>query len=449
MSRKKLGLGIIGLILIAVIYYFTAGSEKLTNEMKVRVNTELTMIEQNGFAVQEREVKEKEEHFVLTFDNPEKIVKFFKQQGSEMDIEDAKALVGIKIGVDLKYLNDTYSALSADMYPLNLPASISNVPDLDKADKALIKQLNDMLGRKAFLVHIDFNKLLSSFKGYIKDIDETFTVETQATVGLKGATFEGTIGNDRINTLVQNIANIHVKSGDDFDVSLDQLNSTYKLTGASIYDSIYHYTIHMIKIAAKKDNNTFSVMINDIKGENETAVQKDLASNKIKLNIANIEMKENDQKTKFMGTSFSFNVGNLDMNILKKLEELDMKNEAEANRLIQALISKGITMDIPSFEVKKLEYTGQKIDGFSLTSSFKVNKTANLAAIQANPFAALSAVNTKTKLVLSDALFTLIAQQPRAMMLAMIIQPQVINGKKVYEIELKDGKLTVNGKPMM
>jgi hypothetical protein len=35
------------------------------------------------------------------------------------------------------------------------------------------------------------------------------------------------------------------------------------------------------------------------------------------------------------------------------------------------------------------------------------------------------------------------------MMLAMIIQPQVVNGKKVYELELKDGTLTVNGKPLM
>ena len=446
---KKLGLGIIGVILVAIIYYFTAGSEKLTNEMKVRVNTELAMIEQNGFAVQEREVKEKEEHFVLSFDNPEKIVKFFKQQGSEMAIEDAKALVGIKVGVDLKYLNDAYSALSADMYPLNLPASISNAQDLDKADKALIKQLNDMLGRKAFLVHIDFNKLLSSFRGYIKDIDETFTVETQAIVRLKGATFEGTLKDDRINTLVQNIENILVRSGDDFDVTLDQLNSTYKLTGTSIYDSIYHYTIHTIKIAGKKESNIFSVMINNIKGENETAVEKDLASNKIKLHVSDVEIKDNDQKTKLIDTTFSFNVGNLDMTTLKKLEELDIEDEAGSNKLIQALISKGITMEIPSFEVKKLEYKGQKIDGFSLTSSFKVNKTANLAAIQANPFEALGAVNTKTKIILSDALFTLIAQQPKIMMLAMLIQPKVVNGKKVYELELTDGKLTVNGKPMM
>jgi len=78
-------------------------------------------------------------------------------------------------------------------------------------------------------------------------------------------------------------------------------------------------------------------------------------------------------------------------------------------------------------------------------SSFSINKGTDLAVLQQNPFAILSAVNTKTKIVLSDALFTLIAQQPQAMLLAMFIQPKIVNGKKVYEVELKDGKFSVNG----
>ena len=446
---KKIGLGLITVILIAVIYYFTAGSEQITQEMKIRVNTELSMIEKNGFAIEEREVKEKEEHFVLSFDDPEKIRKFFKQQGSELDIEDAKALTGLKIGVDLKYLNDAYSALSVDMYPLNLPPALVNDPNLEASDKAFIVQLNDMLKRKALLVHVDFNKMLSSFKGFIKDIDEIFSVETAVTLTLKGATFNGTIKDDRIVTVVQHIKNIAILAGDELDIKLSNLKSDYVLTGKSLYDSTYQYLIENINIAGKTETNTFSITLKSIKGDNETAVVNDLASNKIKLNIADLTFMENDQKTRLINTLFSFNINGLDMKILKELENIDIKDEEETNRLIQALISNGITMEIPAFEVEKLEYKGQKMVGFSLTSSFKVNKSANLAAIQANPFTALSAVNTKTKIILSEALFTLIAQDPRAMMLAMIIQPQVVNGKKVYEVELKDGKLTVNGKNML
>ncbi len=446
---KKLGLGIIGLVLVAAIYYFTAGSAQITEEMKIRVNTELNMLEQNGFSIQEREVKAQKEHFVLSFDDPQKIMKFLKQQGSEIALEDAKSLVGIKIGMDLQYLNDSYSALSVDMYPLNLPDSISTIQDLKKEDKELIKQLNDMLKRKALLVHVDFNKLLSSFKGYIKDIHENFKLETIANIDITGLTFEGTIKNDRINTLIQNMKNLTIKSGDEFNIALNDLQSNYTLTGKSIYDSSYTYKMADLKATAKNDSETFSLAIHNIEGDNKTSVTNDLASNKMIFKMSDLEMVEANKKTKLTHTTFSFNVKNLDMNILKQLEEVDMKDEAETNRLIQALISKGITMEIPSLEVKKMEYLGQTMDGFSLTSLFKVNKSASLAAIQANPFTALEAINAEIKLTLSDALFTIIAQDPRAMMLAMVIQPQIINGKKVYELEIKDGKLTVNGKPMM
>ena len=449
LSRKKLGLGIFGLIAAALIYYFTVGSAQVTEEMKMRVNTELNMIEQNGFAVQEREVKAKEEHFILTFDDPEKIVAFFKQQGSEITLENARALTGIKIGVDLKYLNDTYSALSVDMYPLNLPPSVSNAPDLEDADKALIRQMNDMLARKSLLIHVDFNKVLSSFKGYVKDIHEKFKVETDVQIDLEGTTFEGEIQNDRITTLTQAVKILRVVSGDELEVNLNNLKGHSALTGKSLYDSKSAYTVALINISAKEEQNSFSLDVKNMSGENVTSVTNGLASNKMTVKVDKIEMKENSEITKLNNTTFAFNIDNLDMNVLEQLEKIDVSNETERNRLMQALISKGVRMEIPGFEVKKIFYQEKEFDGFSLSSTFQVNKSADMAMIQANPFAALNAVNTKTRIVLSEALFTLIAQQPKAMMLAMIIQPQVVNGKKVYELELKDGTLTVNGKPLM
>jgi len=446
---KKLGLGIIGVIVIAVIYYFTIGSSQATKEMKMRVNTELNMIEQNGFSIQERETKEKEEHFILTFDDPEKIVAFFKQQGSEITLENARALTGIKIGVDLKYLNDSYSALSVDMYPLNLPPSLSNAPDLEDADKVLIRQMNDMLARKALLVHVDFNKLLSSFKGYVKDIHEKFKVETDVQIDLEGATFEGDIKNDRISALTQSVNIMHVVSGDELEISLNDLKGHSALTGKSLYDSKSAYSVALMNISAKEKQNSFSLDVKNMSGEDVTSVTNGLASNKMTVKVDEMEMKENTEITKFTNTSFAFNIDNLDMKVLEQLEKVNVNNETERNKLMQALISKGVNMEIPKFEVKKIFYQGKTFDGFSLSSTFQINKSADLAMIQANPFAALNAVNIKTKIVLSEALFTLIAQQPKAMMLAMIIQPQVVNGKKVYELELKNGKLTVNGKPMM
>ena len=57
------------------------------------------------------------------------------------------------------------------------------------------------------------------------------------------------------------------------------------------------------------------------------------------------------------------------MNVLTQLE--NAKSEEERNALMQILISKGITMEIPNFEVKKMEYLGKTLDGFSISSSLR------------------------------------------------------------------------------
>ena len=127
---KKIGLGILTLLAVGVIYYFTAGEKLITNEMKVLVNQELLMVEKNGFSIKERKIEEKQEHFVISFDDATKIKSFFEKQGEDLAIEEAQSLVGLKVGVDLKYLSSALSAVSADIYPLNLPNEITSAKDL-------------------------------------------------------------------------------------------------------------------------------------------------------------------------------------------------------------------------------------------------------------------------------------------------------------------------------
>jgi len=445
---KKLGLGIVGIVIIAVIYYFTAGSAQITEEMKIRVNTELTMLEQNGFTLEDRKIKEKEEHFVLSFNDPEKIVHFMKQQGADMTLEEAQVFQGMKVGVDLKYLSDTYSAVSVELYPLNLPPALTDQTELTDEDKLFIAQLNAMLERKALLVHVDFNKLLSSFKGYIKDVNETFKVEEEINLALKGATFEGAIKDDKMTDLKQNIKLMSLKMSDVLNVSLTKLISTYKV-GNREYASTSTYKMANARISGSFNEEAFLISANDIDSSTEISVKNDLISSSINFNVSNLEMSEGTQKIKVKNSTFALNIGNLDLTVLKKIEAADVNDDALLNTLMQELISKEIYINIPNFEVKKIDYLGENLNGFSLNSQFKINKSANLAEIELNPFAAMNAVNTKTKIMLSPELFMMIAQDPRAMMLTMLIQPQEINGKKVYEIELTDGKLLVNGKPML
>ena len=446
---KKIGLGILTLLAVGVIYYFTAGEKLITNEMKVLVNQELLMVEKNGFSIKERKIEEKKEHFVISFDDATKIKSFFEKQGEDLAIEEAQSLVGLKVGVDLKYLSSALSAVSADIYPLNLPNEITSAKDLNEEEKVIVTHFNDMLKRKALLLHIDFNKLLTSFKGHIKDIHESIKLDYLVNLDAVGMTFKGDIKNDRLTSTSNAIKNISLTSGDDLNLSLTNMKSTYKLTGDTIYDSNYNYTIDSIKVMGKEDSRVTLVDLTKIDGKNITSVKNNLASNLGKVAISSVKYQKGRMKTELKDSTFVFNLDNLDMNILKKLETIDVENESEINALTQELISKGITIKIPKFEVKKVVYLGKEMDAFNITSSLSLNKSANLVEIEENPFAILSVIDTKTRVSLSNELYSIIAQQPWAMLFAMMIRPQNIDGKKVYEVELNNGEFLVNGKKVM
>jgi hypothetical protein len=264
-----------------------------------------------------------------------------------------------------------------------------------------------------------------------------------------GMTFKGDIKNDILTSTSNAIENITLNIGNDVNISLANMKSIYKLTGDTIYDSNYDYTIGSLKAMSKEDAKAVSVDLSNITGKNITSVKNDLASNLGKVIISNTKYQKGRFKTELKDSTFVFNLTNLDMNILKKLETVDVENESEINALTQELISKGITIEVPKFEVKKLVYLGKEMDAFNITSSLSIKKSANLTEIQENPFAILSIIDTKTKVALSNDLYVLISQQPWAMLFAMMIRPQTIDGKKVYEVELKDGKVLVNGKAVM
>ena len=168
MNLKKLGITGIAFIFIAFIYYATAGSTQIITELKERVNSELTTLQKHGFNIANREIKEKEESFVISFDNPEKITDYLNKHNANVTKEDIELLKGVSVTVDTKYLNDSYSLLSFDIYPSKLPKDI--VEDLNAS---MTTQIDNMLKNKILLVHIDFNKLLSGFKGFVSTISIT------------------------------------------------------------------------------------------------------------------------------------------------------------------------------------------------------------------------------------------------------------------------------------
>jgi len=193
---KKIGLGVLGVVAVAAIYYFTSGSEQLTLQMKEQVDAEIATLQTQGFTVEGREVSEKKEHFVISLNEPKKVATYLTAQGVQTSIKDIEALKGFKIGVDVNYLPDTYSAASFDMYPVTLPSTLTSAV-MDEEEKKNLQQIKKMIEKKTFLVHLNVNKLGTGFKGYMKDINEVLKGKNPVTLTMTALNFTGDLKDDR------------------------------------------------------------------------------------------------------------------------------------------------------------------------------------------------------------------------------------------------------------
>ena len=444
-NSKKSGLGLLALAIVAGIYYFSAGSEKLATAMKTQVNAEFASLKTEGFTVETKEVSKNEEHFELSFDEPEKIAAFITSKGATITAEDAQVLKGLKLGVDVHYLADAYSAVSLDLYPLTLPSVLTeNIEDPE--EKKLLAQVQDMLTKKVFLAHVDVNKLGTGFKGYVKDIDETLQAKETLNLVMKDFTFKGSLEDEKLTRISQVLKTISFSVANDMLITLENITSDYEVSGPSDYDYSSTYKIEAVKAVIPGE---FDFHLKDLEVDSASKVEKSLAKVNLSTHIKAMQFKDKTQDTSLESLTFNMDFDNLPVAAIEKLEKLAPNDEKAIQTTLQELISQGLKLTISDFSVQTLKMKGQSIKGFNFNAAMALDKSLDFSAIQQNPMSALSAIDADLKLSLSDDLFALAAQQPQAVMVMMMIQPKDVNGDKVYKVELKDGKVSVNGQPMM
>ena len=435
---RKLGLGILALLTAGALYYFTAGSTQIAQEMQKQVNHELTLASNNGFTISDKKSEEKSNHFVLSFDDSSKITHFLNTQGMKVKQADIEALKGLTLGVDIHYLADSYSAVSMDLYPLTLPDTIRQ----QDTDKVLIAQLEKIVEKKSILVHIDMNKLGSGFKGYLKDISET--VVSHGSTGhltLQGVTFKGSLENKKLKSLSENLKNMTLSIKDDVNLTLQNMQGEYTITGLTPYDYSAKYQIEKMGLQGDKNQKTVSFTFNHSNITTTSNVNNGLASGSMQFHTQKIRLQEQANITTLDDFILETNVSNLDIQAFEKLQN----TQKESTLVMQQLISKGVAVHIKELSAKNIVHKNQKLEGFSLLADIAIDKSLNITAINSNPLAALDAIDAKLKVVLSKPLFALIASQPKTMLALMLFQPTEENNQKVYSLELKDGKASVNG----
>ncbi|NOR56158.1 MAG: DUF945 family protein [Sulfurovum sp.] len=446
---KKIGLASLAIIIAAGAYYFSTGSEQLASAMKTQVNAEFATLQTKGFDVKAKEVSKQEEHFVLSFDEPAKIAAYLTSKGAKISAADAEMLKGLELGIDVKYLANAYSSVSLDLYPMTLPTVLTDSVE-DASDKELLEQVKKMLAKKVFLVHVDVNKLGTGFKGYVTDIDESLQAKDQSkeplNIILKDMTFKGSIEDEKLGRMTQVLKKFSILIANEMTVELTDITSEYQVSGKSAYDYDSNYKIDKIKalIPGELDFNMEGIEI-----ASSAAVEQGLANVNVKTNIKSMHMKDKTQDTSLDSLQLKMEMNNLAVSAIEKLENVDPDDEAAIQALLKELLSHGVEFKVDDLSLKTFKLQDKEMKGFTLSAAIDIDKSLDLNQVATNPMLALAAIDADLKLSLSDDLFALAAQQPQAVMVMMLIQPESVNQQKVYKVELKKGKLTVNGKPMM
>jgi hypothetical protein len=449
---KKIALILMALIVIFVIYYIKIGSKQLTGETRKEVNRELVQLKQSGFLIDEQNLSKDKQKIILTFQDMNKITNYFNKQGQHLNRNDINMLKGMQIGIDIEYMPTASDALGMDIYPIKLPTSFYQ--NINQKDKRVIKELEKMIKEKLFLIHININKLLSNFNGYVKDIDREFKDnETKAHLISKGFKFNGTIKDEKIEDVKQILERLSYQVDDQLDINISGLKVTIKNSDNRVYNNI-EYGIKSFDIINKIEE-PFTLRINNITGLSQDRLKENLLNSISKVKVSFMSFTQNGKKTILNTIIMDTRLNNINKKALEELENRSSKNMDKNSSmeqfipLLKELFKDNISIDIPNISVAKITNNGKSFDGFKLKALVKAEKNFDWKSLDNNPLAVTNLINAKINIEASNELVTIISSDPRAMVMMMIMQPIDKNGKKYYDIEFSKGSLKINGKPFM
>lgn len=440
MSRKKLGFGFLVLVFVAVLYYFnhTEHVQNL-NRLQETVNLQLTDIQKNGFTVSDRKIKKDTEHFVIQINDPQKAALFLTQKGIQVTVEEAKELTGVQIGTDVTYLKDM---ITLEVYPLTLPTYL-NTAFTAENDKKVLAQLKDMIKKKIFLMHVDIVHSTTTFEGYIKDINERIEGEKEVKLILQGLHFSGDIKNEKIVQYMQRFETLHLYMSDTLNRTISGYQSHYALAGPTAHDYMTDYSIKKIEI----DEEAEGSLLADTMVLHSTSTVKDgLATETLKAKIQNLELLFEKEKFAMQTLHMDMKISNINVTTLEKLQKTDPNKEKEIDTQIETLVSNKIHLEIPMLSVDKVTLHGKEMYGFTLTATLNLDESLDIHRLGMKSKHALDKIDGDIHLSMSKEILTMLKEDPEFMIGYMMYRPKRSEGQRIYNINIMDGSVKINGK---
>lgn len=312
-----------------------------------------------------------------------------------------------KYGLDLKYSNIPFTqAVSLDIYPLSVSKEI--LSDLKAKDEGFALYLENFLKNKGILYHMEYNLISGTFNGYIKDINEKYTMNNNSHLEVKvlGTTFS---------------ANGDLRSPSSIQIFSKRIN-----------------------LVAKDSQDHMAVDISNIHLDANSSFTNEKAQVYSKVYFDDIYLKSTQKELNASAFNYDANVSNVDINAYK---EFISSKQSEDSFL--KLLSKGIDINVKDFSIKKVVLNGEELKGLKISSDMQLQADKNLAfKMRISPLLALTNLDIDLKSRISKKIIKEIIKE--SLIPNAILKYKTTSGEDVvFDLYYKQGKLVVNGKRIL
>ncbi len=454
-------ISIIAIIIVVALAALPIIGNKLIKET---LDSKIELLRSQGIELRDSSVDSSylttSRHYEFLIGDTNKFLKYLTQYSDKQLPAYTSALLnGTLVGADFKYSNIPFSkAVEIDIYPLSFSAEM--IKEFHVSDKNFGDYIENFIAKKGILYHINYNIITQKFDGFIKDIDEKYTMKNGAIldVKIKDAVFNGN-GNIIAPTSLQASSNILrlkiINKQEEFSINLD------KLSTASTFDS---QTTYLTSAKLK----TLSFDTKNSKGDKSTIKIADIFTNvslntqgkkaefdtKISFSSLHVDSKE----LAFQALNMNYNIAafGIDKDALEELRVLISKSKALgsidlATKITNSsinLLSKGLKVVIADFSTKNIKIDKLDLDGFVVQSQLLVKEDKDLAKkIKYNPMYIAKNIDFNLNLKISKKIFIKITSVQPMLVLAQSYAKDA-GDDLIFDVTLKNNELKVNGKAL-
>lgn len=359
------------------------------------------------------------------------------------------------IGVDLEYSNvPVLRSTSIDIYPVSL--SEETMDKIEKENSSFAEFVKQFLEEKSLMYHVDYDIVTKNFEGYIKDIKETYSQDTNQKMEfeLSDSTFTGNgnlISPKFLTSQTKKMRVYFEDSMDKFDFNFEDLLVSSSFESTTSYSSNIDLKSMNIDMKGKyqKDSNI------NIEGLNfgfasSTDGKKAKFFSKSSFEKLYIDAKKESLYIKKF--NFDSTLNNIDKDSYEELNNL-LRSGAnfdsssvnyKMQKLVQEMFLRGFTLDIKDISVENIRVDDKKDLGTSFVKA-NIKLPKNIVKNTINPTELADNIGIDMLIDISKPMFEILIRTTPVLALSQSFAKDQ-GSSLVFDVKVKDGSIIVNDK---